>query len=112
MYVMQCQGGFNVPIRAGKFEICGIKATVETTSAAARLILADDTGIDTDDKFGRILPQATPYDYKVIFCDVKGLADVDGNLEVLFPEIFKTRNGISAIDTTNIVAGSLMVYVR
>jgi len=112
MYIMQCPAGYAIPLKAGRYEIVGIKSTVNSTSSASRLILCDDKNISDGDKWGNFIDGTTPYDNANIFVDLKGIANLDANLEVLFPEPIKLRHGISAIVTTNLIAGSIMVYVR
>lgn len=108
MYVKTCAGGFPNPISGGKFEIFGFRATVSTPTASSRIQMWDDSNI----KDG-----GTGYVYtiddviKTKIADIKGVEDVDANLEVFFPEPLKTRRGIS-IAFTNLVPGTFMLYVR
>lgn len=111
MYIATCPGGFPIPTMIGqRREIIGIKATVSTTTSASRLVLIDDTALDENEKFGRTLPST--HDKGTKICDIKGIASVDANLEVLFPEPLQTRHGVSLVEATNLVVGSIMVYVR
>lgn len=100
-----------MPLKAGRFEILGVRATVNTTTSASRVKLIDDPAIGDNAKFGNIYTSS--YAGKgVTICDIKGMADIDANLEVLFPEPIKLRHGISLIQADNIVPGSLVVYAR
>jgi hypothetical protein len=109
MYVKTCAGGYPNPIFAGRNEILGFRATVNTLANNSRVSLWDDAGISETDKTGYV--RGTDYAGKTKLADVKGDADVDGNLEVIFPESIKTRRGISAA-FENIVAGTFILYVR
>jgi len=115
MYPLTCPGGYSVPLKTGQYEIVGVRATVNDTTALSQIVLYDDGGIISNT--GRILP--TSFDpgssgkkKTVLVCNVKGIANLDANLEVLFPEPIKTRYGLSISASTNIVAGSLQVYCR
>lgn len=109
MYPLTCVAGFPMPLHAGKYEIYGVSATVDSLAENARIRLYDDRGI-TDSKHGRILEK--DFVGTVELVDVKGIGNGNGNLEKWFAEPIKTRNGISASISDNIVAGSLSVYVR
>ena len=110
MYPMECKGGFFVPIREGKFEVIGFQAVVSDTAAASQVTLIDDKEIAVGAKFGRILSDT--YDVQTGFVDIKGLANTDGNLEQFFPSPLKLRRGVSAVKTSNVVPGTLKLYVR
>ena len=109
MYPIQCPGGFSVPTKAGKFEVCGFCVTVETPASASEFAIVDDPGIDQSGSTGRILPNLT--DQKNILAHIKGLAAGDAVLSYEFSEPIKTRYGIS-IYSTNTLAGSMCVYRR
>jgi hypothetical protein len=109
MYPLTCAAGFPMPLHAGKYEIYGMSATVDTIANDARVRLYDDRGI-TDTKFGRVLDE--DFVGTVELVDVKGIGNGNGNLEKWFSEPIKTRNGISVSISDNIIAGSLSVYVR
>jgi hypothetical protein len=112
MYPLLCPGGYGVPVTGARVDVIGVRAAVSSPASASRLILLDDPDINGDN-FGRILSDTAPYDnYSGFIVDVKGVADVDGNLEVLFPEPIRLRYGISVAETTNLVPGSIMVYQR
>lgn len=107
MYVLQCRGGYPIPITAGgddsrrMMEIVGVVATVSDTTAASQLTLIDD--------FGKVKADAVT---DVTICDLKGLANAAGNIGVVFPEPIKTRKGIAATAITNLVQGSILVYCK
>jgi hypothetical protein len=110
MYPLTCRGGFPVPIKAGRFEVLGLRATVNTTTSNSRVRIIDDPSIKEGDKWGKILSS----DYTgagTVIADVKGMADIDANLEILFPEPVKLRYGASLI-AENTVPGSISLYVR
>ncbi len=115
MYPLTCAGGYSVPLRGGLFEIVGVRATVSDPTVASQIVLYDDSGIDG--KNGRILsssfdPGKAARDKNALLCNVKGIADLDANLEVLFPEPLKTRHGVSASISTNLRPGTIQVYCR
>lgn len=104
MYINTCKGGYPCPLTRGeqtKIEVLGIRATVSDPTAVSQITLVDDIGQVRAD---------TAYDVTLVDC--KGLANSDANLEVLFPEPLKTRNGIAATNITNLIQGSILLYVR
>lgn len=109
MYPLTCYGGYPMPLKAGKFEVVQIKATVDDLGADSRLRLVDDEGI-TSSKWGRVL--ADGIDDEVAICDLKGLANTVGDLRFTPHQSIKLRNGLSVAYCTNIVAGSIFIYVR
>lgn len=117
MYPLQCHAGFNVPARAGKFDIVGFTATVEDNSADAYIGIVDDENIDQSGKAGLLIDSLEPpTEYKNILVnkhfDAKAAdtGDVD-TIEWFPPECIKTRFGTS-ICFTNIKQGSFCLYVR
>jgi len=111
MYPLTCRGGFPVPIKAGRFEIIGVRATVDTTSSDSRLRLIDDPNIKEGDQYGKILPDTyTGAGTQIV--DIKGIGSCDANLEALFPEPMKLRHGVSITHADNLVTGSIALYVR
>jgi len=107
MYVLQCAGGYPIPLTSGgdayevRKEIMGVCATATSTAAASQLTLIDDYGkVKTDENID------------VTLVDLKGVANVDGNISVMFPEPVKTRKGIAVSAATNLVQGSILVYCR
>jgi hypothetical protein len=98
-----------MPIKKGKFEIVGIVATVNDTTAASRLTL-----IDSDDF--KVYPDASDIQWSHDRCtifDQKGLANADATLGVIFPEPLKCNRGLALNSlSTNLVAGKTFVYVR
>jgi hypothetical protein len=104
MYINTCVGGYPCPITKGvptKIEVLGVRATVSDPTAVSRITLVDDIGKLRSD---------TAYDVTIVDC--KGMANADANIEVLFPEPLKTRNGVAATDITNLIQGSILLYVR
>ena len=112
MYVAQCAGGYPMPLKAGKFEVYGVRATIKDPTAAARLTLLDDETIVDGSKVGNIYPPDTYMTKKTIIMDERTVANTVGNIEMMFPEAIKTRQGISVAGMTNILGGSTMLYVR
>lgn len=110
MYPLQCYAGYFVPIKEGRLEIIGVQTVVSTTSSASRIVFTDDKDIKDRDKFGKIKP--SNYDKQKGIIDVKGIANIDAILEQFFPNPLKTRFGLSAVETTNIVPGTIKVYVK
>lgn len=111
MYPLTCRGGFPMPVKAGRFEVVGVRATVNTTTADSRLRLIDDPNIKEGEPFGKILTDSYTGAGTQI-ADVKGIGGTDANLEVLFPEPMKLRNGVSITHCDNLVTGSIALYVR
>jgi len=107
MYPIQCKGGFSIPIKGGKFRIAGIEAVVSDPTADSQLAIVDDRNITG--KQGFVL--GTLENQTDILCNIKGLANMDATIGIMFPNSISTRNGISAF-FTNIVAGSTIVYVE
>ena len=111
MYVQTCKGGYPNPV--GDLckwkELLGFRATVSDPTAASRIIFWDDDTFTEASKMGKIVP--TTYEGKTKIADVKGIANADANLEVLFPESIKLRYGLS-IATDNIIAGTAIMYVK
>lgn len=110
-YIQTCVGGYSNPCRAGRYEVCGVRAAVDDVTAASRIMMWDDSTIKGSDKCGKVYmttdgPGAL---VKVKIADVKGLANGDGYIDITFPEPIKTRYGIS-VYTNNIV--SVELYVR
>lgn len=100
MYVSQCPGGFSIPTIQGKQRVYGFSVPISNTAAASYFCILDGEG--------KVLGSLT--DETAILGYRKGVADVDGNLEIMFPEPIKTRNGLD-LYYSNIIAGSVCVYV-
>lgn len=110
MYPITCAGGYPLPMKAGKFEIFGFRASINTAGTAARVTLVDDETIDDYAKVGTVHADSTTL--KTTIIDVRDPLGTTGNLEVMFPEPIKTRHGISISGWDNIVVGTGMLYVR
>ncbi len=110
MYPNTCTGGFFMPLKTGRFTITGFKATVADPTAVSRVVLIDDETILPYDKFGKFHP--TSYTIQTGIIDEKGIANADAILECIFPSPVRIRNGISAINTDNLQAGTLKLYVE
>lgn len=111
MYPMQCAAGFPMPLFAGKFEIVGFTATVETPAATARLAIYDDREIKPGDTFGKLIAEDDRYNKKTLLVEIETIAAYGINIFYDFGEPIKIRNGVS-ICADNIVGGSLCVYRR
>jgi len=108
MYPIQCAGGFSIPLKAGKFRIMGIKATISDPTAVARIMLVDDPDISKNQSSqGYLISSAS--NQRRILADIKSVASTVGCLEADFPSPIKTRHGTSAY-FTNVLPGSVCVY--
>jgi len=110
MYPIVCFAGFPIPVKKGTFEICQIKATLKDTTRDARLTLVDDHGIKTNAKHARILASNSTQVTRI--CDEKTSGNTESFLTVNFFEPIKLRYGLSAQNTTNLLPGSIFVYIR
>jgi hypothetical protein len=112
MKPLTCRAGYPMPFstKDGKrYEVWGFCATVSDTTAASRFTLVDspDFKIIANDK------DLNPVNNRRPIVDVKGLANGDGYLSVIFPEPYKTIEGVViAASTANLEAGKTFVYVR
>ncbi len=103
MYALECYANYYLPIKIGQFKVLGLEATVQDTSAPSRVVLIDDdSGI----------PLGEDYDIKKGLIDIKGLPNSKGILEINFPEPIVTRKGITIVQSTNIVGGTIKLWVR
>jgi hypothetical protein len=99
-----------MPLKAGRFEICGFTCAAETEATAIELTLVDDERIKSTDSFGKLLDSPTGYKVKLIHR--KGIATYGVQIDSpVFSEPIKTRHGIS-VYAQNVKGGSLCVYVR
>ena len=110
MYPIQCEAGFSLPTRGGKFDVVGVIATAKNTAVVTQIILVDDIAIG-DSKYGKILSSEEVAEEKKVLVNLKGIADTDGQIGVMFSEPIKTRYGLSMY-STNTVPGSICVYIR
>ncbi len=112
MQPLLCKGGYPMPITKGKFEILAVHATIEDTTAAARLTL-----LDSDDF--AVVPDGVTMQYKdnhnnrrLIF-DQKVIANSSGAIEMVFAEPLKTIRGVSVNSlSSNTEGGKVFVYVK
>lgn len=109
MYVQCCPGGFPMPFVRNKIKVIGLCATVSDPTAASQIIMWDDENV-TDGNFGLVRELSEISSIKTPLINIKGLANADANLEVLFPETITFRRG-SSIAFTNLVPASTMLYV-
>jgi hypothetical protein len=116
MYPLTCVGGFNVPARAGKFEIVGFTIDINDPTLASHVAIIDDEGISSDWECGRILDEVIepPTEVKGILVHKSAstlASNIGGYLEWFPPESVKTVHGIS-IHVENVKQGSFCLYVR
>lgn len=103
MYMLLCRGGYAVPIKPGKMELCGISATVLAPASTSELSLVDtDSGI----------PEVASTENTEVLVHLKGTANVNGHLTEFFKEPITIRKGLSVAYADNILAGSIIAYVR
>lgn len=102
MYPLLCSGGYGVPMKRGKFEILKITAACSSSSAEARMQLCDSRRVSPSSK--------TPAEH--LICDLKRVAACDANIIFDCPEPIKIRNGLAPLILTNLVVGSIIVYIR
>jgi hypothetical protein len=103
MYPIQCAGGYPLPIKTGKFSVYGIIVTANSTSLATRLTLVDSDNFkeETDNQ-----------SLKTVIADLRGLANAEGVLGVMFPEPIRVRKGVTISNGTNLLAGRTFVYIK
>lgn len=113
MYPLQCHAGFNVPARAGKFEIVAVAVTVQDPTLDSYFAIIDDPNIDPTGKAGLLIDSVEPpNENKFMLVNIKGDGSAyDTMLEWHPPEGIKTRYGTS-LCFTNVKQGSVCVYVR
>jgi hypothetical protein len=111
-YPLTCAAGYPNPLREGKFEITQMRATVLNPAVSARITLIDDAAIKVGDRVGKIYADdyLVPGSPRVI--DTKLDANTGGDVDVIFGESLKLRHGLSVVNCTNIVSGSLCVFGR
>lgn len=110
MYVAQCSAGFPMPLKAGKYEIYGVRATLASSAAVARLTLIDDADLPEGSNWGAIYPASL--EKKTVIIDERTIANTVGGIDVMFPEAIKCRRGISIAGATNLVGGSITLFIR
>jgi len=119
MYPLTCIGGFNVPAKAGKFEIVGFTVVGDDDLADGldiEVAIIDDPSIKPTETVGKIIASlTTPNEQKGIIVHKKIAFDTDSNynatIEWFPPEPIKTRYGTSLF-FSNIRQGSFCLYVR
>lgn len=111
MYVAQCFAGFPMPLKAGKYEVFGVRASIKDATAAARLTLVDDQDLEEGAKWGAIYSTAEVADKKCMIIDERTVANTVGNIDVMFPEPIKLRRGISMAGS-NLRGGTVTLLIR
>jgi hypothetical protein len=112
-YPLTCVGGFNIPIRKGKFRITGVTALVDDQTVDSELIIVDDNTILETEETGHLFAtEAAALASKKVIIPLKG----DGSayiptLEWHPAEPIKTIYGIS-IYTSNLKANGLCIYIQ
>jgi len=108
MYPILCPAGYGIPLKGGKMEIIHITAAASDTNATARLTLLDDSNITG--KWGSLVASKDKNHYQIL--DLKRVAVCEPNIRFEPIESIKTRYGISILHATNLVPGSINIYVR
>jgi hypothetical protein len=111
MYVAQCHAGFPMPLKAGKQEVYGVRATLQDATAAARLTLVDDYSLADDAKFGALYSTTAVADKPCMFVDERTIANTVGSIDVMFPEAIKLRRGVS-MAASNLKGGTVTLLIR
>ena len=123
MYPLTCHAGFNVPARAGKFEIVGFTALADQTDQDTEFAIIDDINIKKNQdqataayKAGLIIADLDqPCEIKKVLCHEKIYegdgGPYDATIKWFPPETVKTRYDISLF-FSNIKQGSLCLYVK
>lgn len=105
MYPILCPGGYGVPIKKGKMEVCGIDLKVTASSGDFQVSLFDTNR-------GVSLNIADKKSSDALFAHVFGGSTSLVPPFLPFPEPIKMRNGISIGDIDNIDPGQIFVYIR
>lgn len=103
MQPIRCQGGYAVPIKAGKMEIMAIQAPADDTASLSRLKVVDN-GTET------VLANTAEGDR--IVTEAKRMTNSEGNITFFFPEPIKVMSGVNVTYADNMVPGSICIYVR
>jgi hypothetical protein len=125
MYPMTCQGGFNAPARAGKFDIVGFTATAKDPTVDTEVVIIDDPNINQRGQVGFVIPLEDldpPTIVRYIIAHEKLCAgewvvkegdtgSYDATIKWFPPESIKIRYGTS-LAFSNIKQGSFCLYVR
>jgi hypothetical protein len=125
MYPLTCHAGFNVPARAGKFDIVGFTATAEDATKDTEVVIIDDPNIKPSGQAGFLLDLADvnpPTTVKHIIAREKIYAgdwvvkegdagSYSATIKWFPAESIKTRHGTS-LAFNNIKQGSFCLYVR
>jgi hypothetical protein len=106
MYPITCAGGYPIPIKKGRFKIHGFLVTANNTASATRC-----TFIDSDD-FKQITDTASNLKNKPVIFDLKGLANAEDTIGVMFAEPVHVRNGITIANGTNLIPGRTLVFIE
>ena len=107
MQPLTCPGGYGVPMYAGNFTIKRVTCRAAAVGTATVVRLSDDSTIVPGTKFGKLPKNKTPSQRLIV--DLERAVDTSDISEELNVRV---TNGISPITTSNVLAGSLMVYVK
>lgn len=55
MYPITCVAGFNMPAKAGKFEVWGFHVAVSDATLSSDFAIVDDPNIKSSDSVGKLL---------------------------------------------------------
>jgi hypothetical protein len=103
MYPITCAGGYPIPIKKGRFKICGLVVTVDDTTAASRCTLVDSA------EFKELTDDQT---LKPVLVDLKGLPNAEGVMGIMFPAPIQVRDGVTVSNLSNVLAGRTIVYIQ
>ena len=107
MYPLICKGGYGVPMTwgDGKHRLVKVTAVCSDESASAQLQLVDTS---------RLLPSSKTSAEKIIL-DLKRVAACQANIEWNAPDTndpLVIRDNLFPMIMTNLVAGSVLAYVK
>ena len=110
-YPLTCRAGYPMPIKPGKNKVLKIIAAVEDRAMNSRLTVIDDHQMNVGDKQGTVRSTKTSNHTQIV--DLKGIGGQGpGVLEAELPGGLKLRDGVNVVDTTNLQAGSIAIYVE
>jgi len=107
-YPLMCAAHYPIPIKPGKNKITKVIAAVSDRSADSRLTLIDDHEMEVGDKQGTVKSTKTS-DHSLIL-DLKGIGGAGPGFLDSGPLNIKLRDGVNAVDCTNLQAGSIAIY--
>ena len=110
-YPLTCRAHYPMPIKPGKNKIVKIIAAIADRASNSRLILIDDHTLLKGALQGTVKSEKTTEHTQIV--DLKGVGGQGaGYLEADFPGGLKLRDGVTVVDTTNLQAGGIAIYVE